>query len=100
MLPEGYLAEQGYLYVPNSCLNEECGFHVEFHGANSTLLFWNDTMIKKLGYMEWAATNNIVMLFPQSDDAFWGHGWRSGFDQNVANPQIKSLVQLVTDITD
>jgi hypothetical protein len=83
---EAYLADQGYLYVPDVCLNETCNFDLQFHGANSTLIFWNDTMIRKLGLFEFAAANKIIILFPNTDDAYWIYGWRSAFTQDDTHP--------------
>jgi hypothetical protein len=55
----------GYVYVPQSCVEGECRLHVAFHGCKQTLDSIHDDFIRDAGYNRWAATNNIVVLYPQ-----------------------------------
>lgn len=62
------MADQGFLYVPNSCMNESCRLHVDFHGCSNSMVRYNDTYMRQLGYLEYAAANNIILLFPQNNE--------------------------------
>jgi poly(3-hydroxybutyrate) depolymerase len=62
------IADTGYAYVPASCKNgEPCKVHVAFHGckqeASGTV---GDKYYKTAGYNEWADTNHIIVLYPQT----------------------------------
>ena len=62
------MADYGFLYVPDKCKDKECKFHVDFHGCLGSAVINNDTYVRALGLIEYAATNDIVMLFPQNND--------------------------------
>jgi len=61
------LAERGWVYVPDSCRgrNTSCRLHVVFHGCKQGASFVGDRFVRNAGYLEWAASNRIVVLFPQ-----------------------------------
>lgn len=68
---EAKMNDHGYVYIPNSCWDGEyCTLHVHLHGCMQSSKIYEDTYIRGLGLMEYAATNNIIMLFPQNDDEF------------------------------
>ena len=56
----------GYLYIPASCAAEPCRLHVAFHGCNQNVDSVYDDFIRDAGYNRWAASNNIVVLYPQT----------------------------------
>lgn len=73
-MPEGWTLEDstfrdnGYVYVPHDCAGEtQCNVHFAFHGcggnAIDVALHW--------GYNEFAATNKIIMVYPDSE--CWGY---------------------------
>ncbi|AWN40489.1 PHB depolymerase family esterase [Methylobacterium durans] len=81
----------GYIYVPKSCEREECRLHVAFHGCRQTADEIHDDFIRDAGYNRWAATNNIVMLYPQIAVSrinpngcwdWWGYTGEGYFGQN------------------
>jgi len=62
------LATDGWLYVPDACRVGQpvkCRLHVVFHGCQQGASTIGDTFIRHSGYLEVAATNRIVVLFPQ-----------------------------------
>lgn len=72
-LHDSSLAESGMLYVPASCRSEPgCRVHIVFMGCgqNRNLA----TVVADLGYVPWADSNRLVVLFPQ-------------VNQNALNPQ-------------
>lgn len=69
--PEAHMADQGYLYIPDACADGEyCTLHVHFHGCQQGGPYYMDTTPRGTGFIEYAATNNIILLFPQNDDEF------------------------------
>jgi Esterase PHB depolymerase len=72
----------GYLYVPHACREEQCRLHVAFHGCRQDMETIHDDFVRDAGYNRWAATNNIVVLYPQTAAStsnpqgcwdFWGY---------------------------
>ena len=61
-------AERGWLYVPAQCRGARqpsCKLHVVFHGCRQGRSFVGDQFVTGAGYLETAAANGIVVLFPQ-----------------------------------
>ena len=54
----------GNIYVPNACKEEDanCHVHFAFHGTDGI-----DIGTKKNKYNHFAATNNVVMVYPRSN---------------------------------
>ncbi len=77
------LDELGYVYIPNECKNNEnCAVHVSIHGCHQGRETLDSYFVENTGYLEWAASNNMIILFPQakSNDLnpngcwdFWGY---------------------------
>ncbi len=60
------LAESGYLFVPHACARGElCRLHVALHGCDMGSDAIGDTFARQAGYNGWAATNRILVLYPQ-----------------------------------
>lgn len=62
------IADTGYAYVPANCAaGASCKVHVVFHGckqyASGSV---GDKFYKNAGYNEWADTNNMIVLYPQT----------------------------------
>jgi hypothetical protein len=83
---EAFVSDHHFLYVPDACLNQSCRFHVDFHGCFESNVIWNDTFVRQVGYMEHAAANNIIMLFPSSDDQETYWCWRSSQMDDSKHP--------------
>jgi hypothetical protein len=61
------LADEGVVFVPESCRRSaRCRIHVAFHGCGQNRGAVGDAFVRQTGYAEWAETNRIVVLFPQT----------------------------------
>ncbi len=61
------LFANGWVYVPTSCQEgHECKLHVALHGCQMNPDFIQDQFAKNAGYNEWAESNGIIVLYPQS----------------------------------
>jgi hypothetical protein len=70
------MADTGYAYVPDACMRERCRVHVAFHGCRQSAAAIGERFVRESGYNRWAATNRIVVLYPQTVDRNgWGGAW-------------------------
>jgi poly(3-hydroxybutyrate) depolymerase len=61
------MAQTGYVYVPASCAAEEpCRVHVAFHGCEQYEGAIHSDYYVHAGYNEWADTNHLIVLYPQT----------------------------------
>jgi poly(3-hydroxybutyrate) depolymerase len=61
------LFPEGWVYIPAKCAQgEQCRLHVALHGCLMNPDFIQDKFELLAGYNEWAETNKIVVLYPQS----------------------------------
>ena len=68
---ENYLADKGYVFIPLSCLEgETCKLHISFHGCSQNYESIEDLFIKNAGYNQWAESNNLVVVYPQTKSSF------------------------------
>jgi predicted peptidase len=59
------LDDTGYLFVPNTCeKKKDCNLHVVLHGCSQGREVIGTDFVTNSGYLEWAASNDIVLLFP------------------------------------
>lgn len=61
------MAAEGFVFVPKAC--EEgaaCRVHVALHGCKQNADTLGRTFVENTGYLNWADTNRIVVLFPQT----------------------------------
>jgi poly(3-hydroxybutyrate) depolymerase len=66
---ENGLNELGYLFVPKACKpgsDTKCALHVALHGCLQSSELLGDVFYKHIGINEWADSNNIIVLYPQS----------------------------------
>jgi len=70
------MADIGYLFVPTACESGGCRVHVAFHGCRQTTEQIGERFVRNAGYIEWAQSNELVVLFPQVRPA---NGWLGGF---------------------
>ncbi|MBM1174569.1 hypothetical protein ACFSM9_12340 [Microvirga arabica] len=68
--PRTSLSSVGYVYVPSHCLTEVCRLHVAFHGCRQNVEAVYDDFIRDAGYNRWAATNHLIVLYPQAKPWF------------------------------
>jgi hypothetical protein len=66
--PASYsMAETGYVYVPASCAaRQPCRVHIALHGCKQNFDTIQDHYIQHAGYNEWADTNRLIILYPQT----------------------------------
>lgn len=61
------LYSDGWVYVPAGCANgSTCRLHVALHGCQMNPDYIQDQFPKNAGFNEWAETNGIIVLYPQS----------------------------------
>jgi hypothetical protein len=69
------MANSGFAYVPAACEQSSdsnksgggrCKLHVVFHGCQQSFASIEDKYIKHAGYNQWADTNKMIMLYPQT----------------------------------
>jgi hypothetical protein len=70
------LSDTGYVYIPAACTpTTRCRVHVVFHGCKQYAGEVGDAVPTKGGYNEWAETNNIIVLYPQTEAIQADLGW-------------------------
>jgi poly(3-hydroxybutyrate) depolymerase len=100
------LASTGYAYVPASCASgQTCRIHVSFHGCLQSEASVGDAYYKHAGYNEWADTNRIIVLYPQTatgtgsesnPDGCWDWwGYDSPDYANQNGPQMKMVRAMI-----
>jgi hypothetical protein len=73
--------DKGFLYVPASCdAKQPCRVHVALHGCLQSVGNIGEDFVRHAGYNEWADTNRIIVLYPQT------HALPLT-DRGVTNPQ-------------
>ena len=103
------LGETGYIYIPQNCAKAtSCTLHISFHGCKQYAGAVGDAYAKGTGLNEWADSNNIVVLYPQTEKSamapFNPNGcwdWWGYTDGNYANqqgPQLKAVMALAKAI--
>ena len=70
------LADEGYVFVPTSCREGGCKVHVAFHGCLQNVGEIGRRFVDGAGYNGWAASNGIVVLYPQTVRRY-GFAWGS-----------------------
>lgn len=62
----------GYAYVPQSCAKvEPCRLHIALHGCGQSVAALKGTRyIEETGYLPWADSNGLIVLFPQTVGRF------------------------------
>jgi poly(3-hydroxybutyrate) depolymerase len=100
--PDATMADDGVVYVPPACREGGCRVHVVFHGCKQTRALVGDAVTKGSGFADWAATNRLIVLFPQVEASsanpracwdWWGY---TGLDFLTKNaPQMKAVSAMV-----
>lgn len=61
------MAPTGHVFVPAACQTTPgCRLHVAFHGCLQNESIVKDAFYAHAGYNQWAATNRIIVLYPQA----------------------------------
>lgn len=105
--------DTGYAYIPEICSTESCKVHVVLHGCsqgeNNLIMGFNpgDSVYRKAGYNKWAATNNMIMLYPQVVSSFsntmgcwdwWDYNSTGNFYGKEA-PQMKAIYGMINKLS-
>jgi hypothetical protein len=66
--PASYsMAETGFVYVPAACAAlQPCRVHIALHGCKQNFDTIQVRYIEHAGYNEWADTNRLIILYPQT----------------------------------
>jgi hypothetical protein len=58
---------KGFVYAPASCVaREPCRLHIALHGCLQSFGNIGEDFVRHAGYNEWADTNHIIVLYPQT----------------------------------
>ena len=60
------LGDEGYAFVPKACQSGGCKVHVAFHGCRQGASEVGRRFVDGAGYNGWAASNRIIVLYPQT----------------------------------
>ena len=60
------LADEGYAFIPTACRSGGCRIHVAFHGCRQSHGEIGSRFIETAGYNGWAASNRLIVLYPQT----------------------------------
>ncbi|HAT41877.1 MAG TPA: polyhydroxybutyrate depolymerase [Rheinheimera sp.] len=62
------LGDTAYLYVPSQCAaGQACQLHIAFHGCKQYADAIGDTFARGTGLNDYADSNNLVILYPQTE---------------------------------
>jgi poly(3-hydroxybutyrate) depolymerase len=97
------LSDTGYVYVPRSCLQGgRCKVHVVFHGCQQAAERVGDAVYRWAGYNNWAASNNIIVLYPQlvsiprNPNGCWDWwGYDSAYYYSKEGPQMAAVMAMI-----
>ncbi|MDX2266105.1 MAG: poly(3-hydroxybutyrate) depolymerase [Hyphomicrobiales bacterium] len=98
------MADKGVAFVPDACRRASgCRVHVAFHGCAQGREFVGDAHAKGAGLNAWAATNRIVVLYPQIKSAaltnpkgcwdWWGYTQLDYLSKDA--PQITAVRRMI-----
>jgi len=59
------LDDTGVAYIPDDCDGGGCRIHIAYHGCGQSRSQIGDVFIGRSGFARWAATNRLIVLFPQ-----------------------------------
>jgi len=62
------MSDTAYIYIPTSCKASKsgCSMHVALHGCEQSATVVGDAYYTHAGYNEWAESNKIIVLYPQT----------------------------------
>ena len=102
---DAFLAEEGYVYLPPSCLaGKPCGLLVAFHGCKQNVTAVGEAFVKDAGFNRWADVYGVAVLYPQTrasmaplnPQACWDWWGYSGSDYDTRQGvQLRWLVRAV-----
>ena len=101
------MADTGYLYVPKACstAGAGCRLHLVFHGCRQNAATVKDAVYAHAGYNNWADTNKLVLLYPQTKTTaanngcwdWWGYDSASYYTKQ--GPQMAAVYAMIQRLT-
>jgi len=101
------LSDVAYLYTPGVCNEggQACALHLVLHGCAQSASTVGTLFIEQSGYLPWAASNDLVLAFPQVVPSaanplgcwdWWGYTgdnylWRDGAQTRVLADWVKTI---------
>ena len=69
--PEAHgMATHGFIYTPAACASDNgCSLHIAFAGCKQTPADIDDLYARTAGFNDWAETNRLVIIYPQSNQS-------------------------------
>lgn len=100
------LGPQGWIYIPESCHQGNlCRLHMALHGCQMNPDFIQDQFAKFTGLNEWAESNKIVVMYPQTSkllknpQACWDWFGMTGADYvTKKGPQMQALMEMIQSV--
>ncbi len=97
------LADRGFVYLPAACTAKgapACRVHVVLHGCRQNEATLGSAFVQQSGYKEWAESNRLLLLFPQTSAAatngcwdWWGYATPDPVDREA--PQLRGIAAMV-----
>ena len=104
------MASTGWAYVPQACQaggTATCRLHVVLHGCKQNPNFIQQQYVRNTGYNRWGDSNNIVMLYPQTQEDsatnpngcwdWWGYD--SANYAKKSGPQMAAIKAMVDQVS-
>lgn len=102
------MAETGVAYIPSACdATVGCRVHIALHGCRQNREAVGSAFVKGSGYVRWAESNRLVILFPQSSVSsgnpracwdWWGYSGLEFYAKDA--PQLAALWRMLTRLAD
>ncbi len=98
----------GWLYVPSTCASGACKLVVALHGCEQNQQTVGTVFVQKSGINEWADTNGILVLYPQTiastvpynPEGCWDWWGYTGSNYALKSaPQMTAIMGMVKQIT-
>jgi poly(3-hydroxybutyrate) depolymerase len=101
------LADTGWAYVPRACRTGGaalCRLHVALHGCRQNTRAVQQDFVRLAGYNQWADSNAIVVLYPQTGagatNGCWDWwGYESASYATRSGPQMAAIKAMVDRLT-
>lgn len=97
------MADSGAVYISPECREAAgCRVHIAFHGCNQSSASVGDAFITQSGFLAWADTNRLIVLFPQVSSTpanpqacwdWWGYTGRQFLTRDA--PQIVAVRRML-----
>lgn len=104
---DALLADAGYVFVPRECQAGDCDVHMVLHGCQQGEEFVQMRFIEQAGYLSWAQSNQLIVLFPQVARSllnpagcwdWWGYTGANYATRTA--PQIQALMAMFEHFSD